>query len=74
MDIQTQIEVVKNAVTMIWINVSAIMIFQMQVGFTLLECGSIRKKNYKSILLKNILDTCICTFVFWMIGYSMAFG
>ena len=54
--------------------VSGIIIFFMQAGFALLESGSVRHKNYQNILLKNIMDACVGGIVFWMWGYSLAFG
>lgn len=50
------------------------MIFFMQAGFVLIECGSVRKKNSSAIIIKNVFDsTCGCI-TFWLIGYSFAFG
>ena len=46
----------------------------MQAGFTLVECGSVRKKNSSSVLLKNIIDTLFGAIAFWFIGYAFAFG
>lgn len=46
----------------------------MQAGFALLESGSVRHKNYQNILLKNIMDSCVAGIVFWMWGFSIAFG
>jgi ammonium transporter, Amt family len=46
----------------------------MQAGFTLVECGSVRKKNASSVLLKNIIDTLFGAVAFWFFGYAFAFG
>lgn len=54
--------------------VTGTIIFFMQAGFALLESGSVRHKNYQNILLKNIMDACVGGIVFWMWGYSLAFG
>lgn len=43
----------------------------MQVGFALLEVGSIRQKNTSNILLKNVLDTMIGATVFYMVGFGL---
>ena len=46
----------------------------MQAGFTLLEAGSVRKKNVQSVIAKNIIDVLISTFAWWLCGYAFAFG
>jgi Amt family ammonium transporter len=45
-----------------------------QAGFTMLEAGAVRKINESHILLKNILDTCVTGFMWYVVGYSLAFG
>eukprot|EP00985_Skeletonema_marinoi_P032477 scaffold39149_cov93-Skeletonema_marinoi.AAC.10 len=46
----------------------------MQAGFAMLCAGSIRAKNVKNIMLKNILDACGGAVGFWTIGYAFAYG
>ena len=46
----------------------------MQCGFALLEAGSVRAKNTKNILLKNVLDACLGGIIWWTIGYPIALG
>jgi Amt family ammonium transporter len=50
------------------------MIFLMQCGFTMLCAGSVRQKNVKNIMLKNLLDACGGAIGFWSIGYALAYG
>jgi len=45
-----------------------------QAGFALLEAGSVRQKNTKNILLKNLLDACIGAVIWWAFGMGAAFG
>eukprot|EP00965_Chrysotila_dentata_P203816 6181965-Pleurochrysis_carterae.AAC.1 len=47
-------------------------VFFMQSGFALLEAGSVRAKNTKNILLKNLLDACIGAFIWWAWGFGVA--
>ena len=64
----------KEAINAVWILSSAAMIFFMQTGYALLECGSVRQKNSSSILIKNLFDACVGALGFWLIGYGLAFG
>jgi Amt family ammonium transporter len=48
-------------------------IFLMQCGFAMLCAGSVRQKNVKNIMLKNILDACGGALGFFTIGYSVAY-
>jgi len=54
--------------------VSTGFILLMQAGFALVENGSVRAKNSKNILIKNMFDVCIGAILFWVAGYSIAFG
>eukprot|EP00557_Chaetoceros_sp_GSL56_P008099 CAMPEP_0176494388 /NCGR_PEP_ID=MMETSP0200_2-20121128/10066_1 /TAXON_ID=947934 /ORGANISM="Chaetoceros sp., Strain GSL56" /LENGTH=465 /DNA_ID=CAMNT_0017892135 /DNA_START=35 /DNA_END=1432 /DNA_ORIENTATION=- len=48
-------------------------IFMMQCGFAMLCAGSIRQKNVKNIMLKNILDACGGAIGFWAVGFGVAY-
>merc|ERR1719454_1941566 len=45
----------------------------MQCGFALLEAGTVRAKNTKNILLKNLLDACLGALIWWGWGYMIAY-
>jgi len=64
----------REAINAVWVLVSTAMIFFMQCGFALLECGSVRQKNSTSILIKNLFDACVGCIGFWLVGYAFAFG
>lgn len=53
---------------------AAALIFFMQAGFATLSAGSIRQKNVKNILLKNLLDACIGALVWFLFGYGFAYN
>lgn len=53
---------------------AGVMVFFMQAGFSLLEAGTVRFKNYQNILLKNVLDACIGGSVWFAWGYGLAYG
>ena len=48
------------------------LVFFMQCGFALLEAGTVRAKNTKNILLKNLLDACIGGIIWWSVGFMIA--
>ena len=58
----------------IWVLVTAALVFFMQAGFALVEAGFTRSKNTTNILLKNLMDFCMGTIFFWLIGYGFMFG
>lgn len=53
---------------------AAAMVFFMQAGFAMLCAGSVRQKNVKNIMLKNLLDACGGALGFWSVGYAFAYG
>ncbi|BBN10952.1 pyruvate dehydrogenase phosphatase [Marchantia polymorpha subsp. ruderalis] len=58
----------------LWKIQASIFVFFMQVGFSLVEAGTVRLKNTRSIMVKNVLDTCVCVIAFWIFGYAFGFG
>ena len=54
--------------------VATAFILLMQLGFALVENGSVRSKNSKNILIKNLFDACAGALAFWLIGYGFAMG
>jgi Amt family ammonium transporter len=49
------------------------LVFLMQAGFAMLCAGSVRQKNVKNIMLKNLLDACGGAIGFWSIGFAFAY-
>ena len=45
-----------------------------QIGFAMLEAGSVRYKSTKNILLKNVLNTTLTALVWWALGHTFATG
>ena len=52
----------------------AVMVFAMHGGFAFLEVGTVRKKNQVNALVKILVDFSISTVVYFLIGYSIAYG
>ena len=68
------IHLIKTAIDHLWLLVSASMIFLMQTGFAMVENGSVRSKNSRNILIKNLFDACLSVIAFWLVGYCFAIG
>ncbi|MEX1669583.1 ammonium transporter [Zhongshania guokunii] len=62
------------ATDMIWLVTASALVFLMQAGFALLECGMSRSKNALNVVMKNYMDVCLGTLIFWALGYGLMFG
>ncbi len=58
----------------LWLTIAAVLVFLMQAGFAMLECGLTRAKNAVNIMTKNFLDFCFGALLFWGIGYALMYG
>ena len=63
-----------SSVNTIWVLVGAALVFLMQAGFAMCEAGFTRAKNTGNILMKNLMDFCIGTPVYWLLGFGLMFG
>lgn len=63
-----------SAVNTIWALLGAALVFFMQTGFSMCEAGFTRAKNTGNILKKNLMDFCIGTPCFWLVGFGLMFG
>ena len=52
----------------------AALVFFMQAGFAMVETGFTRAKNAGNIIMKNLMDFCIGTPVFWLLGFGLMFA
>lgn len=62
------------ALDVFFVLVSAYLVFLMQAGFAMLTAGSVRSKNTKNVLLKNVLDACVGALAYWVFGWAFAYG
>lgn len=58
----------------VWFLIGAALVFWMQAGFAMVETGFTRAKNAGNIIMKNLMDFCIGTVVFILIGFSLFLG
>ena len=61
-------------IDLLWILLCAAMVMLMQAGFTCLESGLVRAKNSINVAMKNVVDFCAASVLFWMVGFSLMFG
>jgi Amt family ammonium transporter len=60
--------------TLLWMLVCVALVFFMQGGFAMVETGLTRAKNAGNIIMKNLMDFCLGTAAFWLLGYSLLLG
>ena len=58
----------------VWFLIGAALVFWMQAGFAMVEAGFTRAKNTGNIIMKNLMDFCIGTVTFILIGFSLLMG
>jgi len=62
------------AVNTVWVVVAAVLVMFMQAGFAFLEAGLTRMKNAAHIAGKTVLIFGLCSVVYWLVGFGLAFG
>ncbi len=67
-------EAVYGEVFGVWFLIGAALVFWMQAGFAMVEAGFTRAKNTGNIIMKNLMDFCIGTVVFILIGFGFLMG
>ncbi len=67
-------EVVNGQIFGVWFLIGAALVFWMQAGFAMVETGFTRAKNAGNIIMKNLMDFCIGTVMFILIGFGLLLG
>ena len=67
-------DALKQGADALFILLGAVMVFAMHAGFAFLELGTVRQKNQVNALVKILVDFSISTVVYFLIGYSVAYG
>ncbi len=62
------------ALNTMFVLISGFLVFLMQCGFAMLTAGSVRTKNVKNVLIKNLLDACVGALAYYVFGYGFAYG
>ena len=68
------LSIVNDQVFSVWFLIGAALVFWMQAGFAMVEAGFTRAKNTGNIIMKNLMDFCIGTCTFILIGFSLFLG
>jgi len=63
-----------SSVDTMWVLIAAALVFFMQAGFAMVETGFTRAKNAGNIIMKNLMDFCIGTPTYWLVGFGIMFG
>lgn len=58
----------------VWVVMASALVFLMQAGFAFLESGMARAKNTVNVIMKNYMDACYGSLIFWLVGFGIMFG
>jgi len=72
--LQSEVDQVVVAANDAWLILNGVLVFFMQVGFAMLEAGTVRKQFSFNILFNNLLDVCVVAIVWYICGFAFAFG
>ena len=67
-------EALKQGSDALFILLGGVMVLAMHAGFAFLELGTVRKKNQVNALVKILADFSVSTVMYFMVGYSVAYG
>jgi len=62
------------SLTAIWLLITGALVFFMQAGFAMVETGLTRAKNANNILMKNLMDFCVGSVIFFLVGWGFMYG
>lgn len=74
MNIESVLTQTSEEIFSVWFLIGAVLVFFMQCGFAMVETGFTRAKNAGNIIMKNLMDFCIGTPMFLLIGFSLMMG
>jgi Amt family ammonium transporter len=62
------------AMDSVWLLLCGTLVMFMHAGFAMLETGCCRAKNASNVLMKNLINVCVGTLGWWLLGYGFAYG
>ncbi|MDE6920394.1 MAG: ammonium transporter [Lachnospiraceae bacterium] len=73
-ELQGLLDAVNGEIYGVWFLIGAALVFWMQAGFAMVEAGFTRAKNTGNIIMKNLMDFCIGTCTFILVGFGLLLG
>ncbi len=73
-ELQELLDTINGEIFGVWFLIGAALVFWMQAGFAMVEAGFTRAKNTGNIIMKNLMDFCIGTCTFILIGFGLLLG
>lgn len=67
-------EALGQAINVMWVLLAGFLVFFMQAGFAMVEGGMCRAKNVGNLMLKNLMDFCVGSILFFIVGFGLMFG
>ncbi len=64
-------QIATGATLSVWFLIGAALVFFMQAGFAMVEAGFTRAKNAGNIIMKNLMDFCIGSVMFILLGFTI---
>jgi len=72
--VQIGLDTLTNNLNIAWTCLTAFLVFFMQAGFAMVETGFTRAKNACNIMMKNLMDFCLGSIAFFLLGFGFMFG
>ncbi|HWB72220.1 MAG TPA: ammonium transporter [Egibacteraceae bacterium] len=73
-DAEVTAESVQANLDVIFLGIAAALVFFMQAGFAMLECGFVRSRNAANIVMKNLMDFCVGGLAYFAVGFAIMYG
>ena len=64
----------QSGVDVMFLLIGAVMVLAMHAGFAFLELGTVRRKNQVNALVKILVDFCVSTLAYFLVGFGIAYG
>jgi Amt family ammonium transporter len=71
---QESVETLAFSLDVLWLFLGSILVFIMQIGFACVETGLTRAKNAVNITMKNVMDFCLGSVLYWAVGWGFMYG
>lgn len=73
-DVEASYNELLNGSNQFFLLITGCFVLLMQTGFAFQEAGLVQEKNVVNILIKNLMDACVGAWLYWLIGYGLAYG